>query len=94
MIAALITLASLMGLILAFRMFGGIGIMGAVSGVLALALMIIAIVLPAASLARFARVLQPVLILVLAAPVLWMLLLQRCRRAHWLTRSGRAPQLP
>jgi len=46
---------------------------GAASGILAAALMMIAIALPVTSLARLVRLLSPALLAVLAVPALWML---------------------
>src|ERR1700730_5515262 len=74
MIVPFITLASLVALIPAFVLFEGVWVIGAVSVILAAALMITAIALPVASLTRLTRLLRPVLLLVLAAPALWMLL--------------------
>jgi hypothetical protein len=74
MIVPFITLASLVALIPAFVMLEGAWVIGAVSAILATALMITAIALPVTSLTRLTRLLRPVLILVLAAPALWMLL--------------------
>ena len=47
---------------------------GAVSAILAAALMVMAIAMPVDGLNRFTRLLRPVLIIVLAAPAAWMLL--------------------
>ena len=74
MIVPFITLASLVALIPAFVGLEGVWVIGAISAILTAALMITAIALPVASLTRLARLLRPVLILVLAAPALWMLL--------------------
>ena len=74
MIVPFFTLASLVVLIPAFAMLDSVGMIGAASAILAAALMVISIALPVASLARFAEMLRPVFILVLAAPALWMLL--------------------
>jgi hypothetical protein len=48
--------------------------LGLVSGVLAVALMILAIALPVTRLDRFTRLLRPLLVLALAAPAVWMFL--------------------
>lgn len=74
MIVPFITLASLVALIPAFVILEGVWAIGAVSAILAAALMITAIALPVASLTRLTRLLRPALIVVLAAPALWMLL--------------------
>jgi hypothetical protein len=74
MIVPFITLASLVALIPAFVVIEGAWVIGAVSAILAAALMITAIALPVTSLTRLTRLLRPVLILVLAAPAVWMLL--------------------
>src|ERR1700742_2729140 len=66
-----------LALMLAFIPLGmrdSIWTVGAASGLLAGALMMIAIALPVSSLARLARLLSPALLVVLAAPALWMLL--------------------
>ena len=74
MIVPFFTLASLVVLIPAFAMLDSVGMIGAASAILAATLMVISIALPVASLARFAGMLRPVFILVLAVPALWMLL--------------------
>jgi hypothetical protein len=74
MIVPSVMLASLVALIPALGMLDGVGMAGAVSAMLATALMVLSIALPAASLVRFTRVLRPVVVVVLAAPALWMLL--------------------
>jgi hypothetical protein len=57
---------------------------GVASAVLAAALLIIIIALPATKLIRFTRLLRPILVVVLAAPVLWMLVQVIPRPAHAL----------
>lgn len=74
MIVAFIMVAALMALIPALGVLDGIWTIGAVSAILAAALMTIAVAMPAGNLARFMRLLRPVLVLVLCAPALWMLL--------------------
>jgi hypothetical protein len=74
MIVPSVMLASLVALIPALGMLDGVGMIGAVSAMLAAALMVLSIALPAASLVRFTRMLRPVVVVVLAAPALWMIL--------------------
>lgn len=74
MIVAFIMVAALMALIPALGALDGIWTIGAVSAILAAALMTIAVAMPVGNLARFMRLLRPVLVLVLCAPALWMLL--------------------
>ena len=73
MIVPFITLASLVVLFSAFETLDGVWGIGAASAILAAALMVTAIALPATNLSRFVRLLRPILVVVLAAPVLWML---------------------
>src|SRR5574337_502171 len=65
-------LASLIALIPAFGMVGRFQAIGGASAILALALVAAALVMPAGSLGRFTRLMQPVLIALIAAPALWM----------------------
>jgi hypothetical protein len=87
-------LALLVALIPAFVALDGVWTTGAASAILAAALMIIAIALPAMNLIRFRRLLRPTLIVVLAAPVLWMLVQVIPLPAHalanpiWASASG------
>jgi hypothetical protein len=74
MIVAFFALASMVALIPIVGILDSVWILGATSAILATALMVIAIALPAGNLAHLMRLLQPVLLLVLTAPALWMLL--------------------
>ena len=73
MIVPFIMLASLVVLFSAFETLDGVWGIGAASAILAAALMVTAIALPVTNLSRFARLLSPILVVVLAAPMLWML---------------------
>jgi len=73
MIVPFVMMASLLALIPTLGL-NGFGMVGTVSAILAAALMVLSIALPAASLVRFTRVLRPAVIIVFAAPALWMLL--------------------
>ena len=94
MIVPFVTLASLVVLFPAFETFDGVWAIGTASASLAAALMIIAIALPAINLIRFTRLLRPILVVVLAAPVLWMLVQVIPLPAHalanpiWASASG------
>jgi len=94
MIVPFVTLASLVVLFPAFETLDGVWAIGTASASLAAALMIIAIALPAMNLIRFTRLLRPILVVVLAAPVLWMLVQVIPLPAHalanpiWASASG------
>jgi hypothetical protein len=94
MIVPFIILALLVALIPAFETLDGVWTIGAASAILAAALMIVAIALPAMNLIRFRRLLHPILVVVLAAPVLWMLVQVIPLPAHalanpiWASASG------
>src|SRR6516225_8959159 len=94
MIVPFIILALLVALIPAFETLDGVWTIGAASAILAAALMIIAVALPATNLIRFRRLLRPILVAVLAAPVMWMLVQVIPLPAHalanpiWASASG------
>jgi hypothetical protein len=94
MIVPFIILALLVALVPAFETLDGVWTIGAASAILAAALMIIAVALPAMNLFRFSRLLRPILVVVLAAPVLWMLVQVIPLPAHalanpiWASASG------
>lgn len=94
MIVPFITLALLVALIPAFERLDGVWMTGTASAILAAALMIVAVAMPAMNLIRFRRLLRPTLIVVLAAPVLWMLVQVMPLPAHalanpiWASASG------
>lgn len=67
-------LASLIALIPAFGMVSRFQAVGAASAILALALVATALAMPAGSLGRFTRLMQPILIALIAAPALWMVM--------------------
>lgn len=58
----------------AFAMIGPLQILGALSAILSMAMLAIAIFMRSSALIRLARLLRPVLVVTLAMPVLWMIL--------------------
>src|SRR5712672_283520 len=74
MIAAFITLTSLIALLPALVMIDGILANGVVSAIVAITMVTVALALSTSELGRFSRLLGPTALIVLFIPCLWMLL--------------------